>query len=108
MRFGGFNKYRNSVATVSGREAWYSELLLDTSTSIACDGLAIDDQRLYVKTASGNSLQALSINSPGKLGLQTAVLDSPLGRILDWTTASHDTGMVSAADDQGVVSVWKD
>ncbi|KAJ2787415.1 hypothetical protein GGI15_000717 [Coemansia interrupta] len=108
MRIGGFNKYRNSVATVSGREAWYSELFLDTSTSVACDGLAIDEQRLYVKTASGNSLQALGIDSPGKLGPQTAALEGPLGRILDWSAASCDTDMVSAADDQGVVSVWKD
>ncbi|KAJ1724298.1 hypothetical protein LPJ53_001450 [Coemansia erecta] len=108
MRIGGFNKYRNSVATVSGREAWYSELILDTSTSIACDGLGIDDQHLYVKTASGNSLQALSIDSPGKLGPQTVALESPLGRIAAWSAAPHDTSMVCAADDQGVVSVWKD
>ncbi|KAJ1812179.1 hypothetical protein LPJ75_003775, partial [Coemansia sp. RSA 2598] len=108
MRLGAFNRYRNAVATVAGREAWYSELALNTANSIASDGLAIDDKRLYVKAANGHALQALDAGMPGKLGAQTETLAGSMGQILDWTTAPYDTGLVAACDSNGTVELWSD
>ncbi|KAI7834639.1 hypothetical protein BX661DRAFT_149589 [Kickxella alabastrina] len=107
MRFGGFNKYRNAVAVVAGREAWYSELAIDTVTSIASNGLAADDTHIYVKTANGHSLQALALDQPGKVGSQAGSLGNSAGRILDWSTALYDTSLLAASDDQGTVTVWR-
>lgn len=108
MRLPKFNKYRNAVATVSKREEWYSELSLDTDVSTGSNGLALDDRSIYVKTASGNSLQAIDIAQPGKIGAQTKTLErgSP-GRLTDWTTSMCDESTVAAADDCGVVSLWR-
>ncbi|KAJ2719002.1 hypothetical protein GGI07_005473 [Coemansia sp. Benny D115] len=108
MRFSGFNKYRNAAATVAGREAWYSELSIDASTSIASNAIAVDDSRMYIKTANGHGLQALALDTPGKVGQQAQHLEGTMsGRILDWNTALHSTELLTAGDDQGTVAVWR-
>ncbi|KAJ1995454.1 hypothetical protein GGI25_002431 [Coemansia spiralis] len=109
MRFARFNKYRNAVATVAARESWHSELAIDTSVSLGADGLAVDSKHLYVKSANGNSLQALNVDNPGKAGHQTECLFNASGKIVDWNTALYDdSGLVVFGDNQGAVSVWKD
>ncbi|KAJ2846658.1 hypothetical protein J3B02_004356, partial [Coemansia erecta] len=108
MRIGGFNRYRNAVGTVARREAWYSELTLNTANSIASDGLAIDDKYLYVKAANGHALQAIDKGSPGKLGTQTEILASSMEQIVDWTTAPYDNSLVAACDSKGAVELWND
>ncbi|KAJ2056884.1 hypothetical protein GGI17_005944, partial [Coemansia sp. S146] len=107
MRIGGYNKYRSAVATVAAREAWYSELSIDSSGALGANGLAIDNDTLYLKSAGGCSLQALDIARTGKVGLQAAVLPSSTGRLVDWNTATHDEHLVAAGDEHGVVAVWK-
>ncbi|KAJ2062243.1 hypothetical protein GGH13_006478, partial [Coemansia sp. S155-1] len=107
MRFGGHNKYRSAVATVATRETWYSELSIDSSGALGTNGLAIDGDTLYLKSAGGCSLQALDIACTGKVGLKAAVLPSSTGRLVDWSTATHDEHLVAAGDEHGVVAVWK-
>ncbi|ORX66266.1 DUF1900-domain-containing protein [Linderina pennispora] len=102
MRFAKVNKYRNAVATVTGRETWYSELSLDASASLGSNGLAISDDSLYLKTVSGNALQA------GKVGGQVKVLSSTGGRVQDWNVSGFEDGLAIAGDDQGTVTLWKD
>ncbi|KAJ2423758.1 Coronin-7, partial [Coemansia sp. RSA 2522] len=108
MRLAKFNKYRNATASLATREAWYSDLALDASDSVSADGLAIDGHSLYVKATGGNSLQAIDLNCPGKVGSQTTTLSGPAERIVDWTTALHHDNLVAAADSQGSVTVWQD
>ncbi|KAJ2238023.1 hypothetical protein GGI13_008376, partial [Coemansia sp. RSA 455] len=107
MRFGGHNKYRSAIATVAVRETWYSELSIDSSGALGTNGLAIDGDALYLKSAGGCSLQALDIACTGKVGLKAAVLPSSTGRLVDWSTATHDEHLVAAGDEHGVVAVWK-
>ncbi|KAJ2897556.1 hypothetical protein IWW38_001676, partial [Coemansia aciculifera] len=107
MRIGGYSKYRSATATVAARESWYSELLVDSNTALGANGLAIDCDTLYVKAASGCTLQALDIARPGKIGSHAVALPSSMGRLVDWTTALHDDNLVAAGDECGVVSVWK-
>ncbi|KAJ2277759.1 hypothetical protein GGH14_003177 [Coemansia sp. RSA 370] len=98
----------NATASLATREAWYSDLALDASDSVSADGLAIDGHSLYVKATGGNSLQAIDLNCPGKVGSQTTTLSGPAERIVDWTTALHHDNLVAAADSQGSVTVWQD
>ncbi|KAJ2825951.1 hypothetical protein GGI24_003028, partial [Coemansia furcata] len=107
MRIGNYNKYRSAVATVTPREAWYSELSIDSSGTSGTNGLAIDSDTLYLKSAGGSSLQALDIARTGKVGLYSAMLPSSTGRLVDWSTAAHDEHLVAAGDEHGVVAVWK-
>ncbi|KAJ2122413.1 hypothetical protein IW147_003396 [Coemansia sp. RSA 720] len=108
MRLAKFNKYRNATASLATREAWYSDLALDASDSVSADGLAIDGHSLYVKATGGNSLQAIDLDCPGKVGSQTTTLTGPTGRIVDWSTALHHDSLVAAASSQGSVTVWQD
>ncbi|KAJ2661362.1 hypothetical protein IW148_003358 [Coemansia sp. RSA 1199] len=99
---------RNATASLATREAWYSDLALDASDSVSADGLAIDGHSLYVKATGGNSLQAIDLDCPGKVGSQTTTLTGPTGRIVDWSTALHHDSLVAAAGSQGSVTVWQD
>ncbi|KAJ1955315.1 hypothetical protein EC988_001949 [Linderina pennispora] len=108
MRFAKVNKYRNAVTTVTGRETWYSELSLDASASLGSNGLAISDDSLYLKTASGNALQAVGVDGPGKVGGQAEVLSSTGGRVQDWNVSGFEDGLAIAGDGQGTVTLWKD
>ncbi|KAJ2742477.1 hypothetical protein GGI20_004451, partial [Coemansia sp. BCRC 34301] len=107
MRIGSHSKYRSAAATVVAREAWYSELSIDSSTALGANGLAIDSNKLYLKSVNGCALQALDIMRPGKVGLQAALLPSLTGRLVDWSTALHDESLVAAGDEHGLVAVWK-
>ncbi|KAJ2613657.1 hypothetical protein H4S08_002091 [Coemansia sp. RSA 1365] len=104
---GRFNKYRNATAAVPGRELWYSELSVDTSVAVGANGLAIDGAALYAKASNGNALQAIDLAQPGKVGTHTNILSALPGRILDFSTATHDDCLAIASDELGNVGLWR-
>ncbi|KAJ2077249.1 hypothetical protein H4R24_005241 [Coemansia sp. RSA 988] len=103
-----FNKYRNAIATVPAREAWYSELSVDTGVAAGANGLAMDGATLYAKASCGNALQAIDLAHPGQVGANTPLLPALPGRILDFNSATHDESLVIASDDLGNVGLWRD
>ncbi|KAJ2808036.1 hypothetical protein H4R20_001026, partial [Coemansia guatemalensis] len=105
---GRFNKYRNATAAVPGREHWYGELSVDTDVAVGANGLATDGAALYAKASGGNALQAIDLAQPGKVGAHTTLLSALPGRILDFSSATHDDCLVIASDDLGGVGLWKD
>ncbi|KAJ2848853.1 hypothetical protein IWW36_003041, partial [Coemansia brasiliensis] len=106
MRLAKFNKFRNAIASPFTREAWYSELSIDSTTSVGADGLAIDANFLYLKAHGGTSLQAIELDSSDRNSGWLHMLSGPAGAILDWSTAIHSDDLVSAGDDRGTVTIW--